>query len=810
MLKNWLKIYWYNTMKHKMYFLLTVVGLAIGIASVVLASLYYLEEASYDQWNPNKNEVYVVESRGNTAVNCSQPFGLGNILKDNYEDVEAYMYYNGVYHTADVEVVNTQYNIEKVLYAQKNFFEFFPFELIYGSKDSAFKNPNDIVIDLLTSEMLFGKNSNPLGKEVKIQDERYTISAVYRIGDNRSSISPQIVVDKISKQEEEYKNDWFNSNFNLLIKTKNKDKTEEDVNSLFTKNFYAVIAQSKGVSVQNLIEKDFKEFYSKQYLRSLNGTRMTSAEYVFPEGITNMLMLRVIIGLSVMLLLLSVFNYINLSLSISLNRTKEVGIRKTVGASRVDIIQQSLFESLLTTGLAVLISIILVELMVPFINTFVGTTIDFSLIKFALLLIALLIGVVLLTGYLPALYLSKQNTLLVLKGLAVRSKGGQVIKNVFLIVQFIIASFFIVSGITVYKQVDFMMNKDLGFKGEQIIGLLFLEEERYESSDNRLNKYFNFKEELKKLEGVEEVSTASSHYGSGALSNIFTYCTYKEEQFLVEQVSMDYNYFDMYQIKIQSGRNISIDIASDSISNVVVNEAFARAMKEPEPIGKYLDISDFKYTIIGVVKDYNNDKLDNAIKPKIYTHFNTNQRVKRNFVYVSVKLNKANIEKTLVAIEKVWKKYNIESKIPFTYDFVDKRYAKTFNRILLEKKVFSILNYIVVFIALFGLFAVSSFTIGTKLREVAIRKVLGAETSGLLRQLSFQYIIYCIIGFGIAVFPSYYFLNKWLENYAYRIEIDWSVYVYSLLLILGLTLLIVISRAYKATRVDVLKYIKYE
>nr|WP_286430076.1 FtsX-like permease family protein [Myroides odoratimimus] len=181
-----------------------------------------------------------------------------------------------------------------------------------------------------------------------------------------------------------------------------------------------------------------------------------------------------------------------------------------------------------------------------------------------------------------------------------------------------------------------------------------------------------------------------------------------------------------------------------------------------------------------------------------------------NFLYVSIKLSKDKIESTLDAVEKIWKKYNIDSKIPFVYEFVDQRYAKTFDRVLLERKVFRVLNYTVVFIALFGLFAVSSFTIGTKLREVAIRKILGAETFGLLRQLTFQYVIYCLVGFGIAVFPSYYFLNKWLENYAYRIEIGWSVYVYSLLLILGLTLLIVISRAYKATRVDVLKYIKYE
>ncbi|WHT74245.1 ABC transporter permease [Myroides odoratimimus] len=811
MLKNWLKIYWYNTMKHKMYFLLTVVGLAIGIASVTLASLYYLEESSYDQWNPYKDEVFVLETKSDQFSIDSQPFGLGYSLKDNYPIVEDYMYYNGVYFQTNVKIDEKEYTIEKVIYAQKNFFSFFPFEFIYGNDKTAFNNPNDIAIELELAELLFGKNVNPLGEEIEIKDVKYSVSAVYRIEhDIRSSMSPNIVIDKLSTEEIASRGDWFTSNYNLVVKTKDKEQARVAIDNLFYEHFYTVLAESKGVSVEEFVETTFKSFYAKSYLLPLNGARMNAIGYFFPEGNTNLLMLKIIVGLSVMILLLSIFNFINLALSQSLNRTKEVGVRKVLGANRGLIISQGLFESFITTGIALLLSVIILELLVPFINVFVGTTIEFSFFKFIGLLSSVLIVVTLLVGMLPALYLDKMDTVSALKGFIYKSTSGRILKNSFLVLQFVIASFFITSGILIHQQVNYMLHKDLGFKGDQVIGVLFDENNQYNESSDRLSKYYNFKEELLQLKGVEDVSTASSHFGSGALSNVFTYHSYQSEQFLVEQIGMDYNYFDLYDIKMKQGRNISCRFASDSINNIIVNEAFVREMKEKEPLGKFIEGKGFKYTIIGVVDDYNNERLANEVKPKIYYHFHTNQRIRNNFLYVSIKLSKDKIEPTLEAVEKIWKKYNIDSKIPFVYEFVDQRYAKTFDRVLLERKVFRVLNYTVVFIALFGLFAVSSFTIGTKLREVAIRKVLGAETFGLLRQLTFQYIIYCLVGFGIAVFPSYYFLNKWLENYAYRIEIGWSVYVYSLLLILGLTLLIVISRAYKATRVDVLKYIKYE
>ncbi len=792
-----------------MYFLLTVIGLAIGISAVILSSLYYLEESSYDQWNPNKDEVYMLMNKGKTVTYSSQPKPLGRTIKENSSAVEDYMYYSSGYTSELVEYKGKGTTIEKVFLTQSNFFSFFPFEFVYGNASTVFKNPNDIAIEQSVSELLFGKGVNSIGNEITLKDKKYIVSGVYSLGKNRGSISPNIVLSDLA-QEVLTNDDWFNSNDALLIRTKEPQKVVDAINNALLENYYKPMALSKGISVEKFLEEFLKNFHTEPELYVLNGLRLSGNESHFPERDANIQMLKIMIGLSVLILVLSVFNYINLTLSQILGRGKEIGIRKAIGANKKDVVLQGLFEALLTVIIALLISIVFVELILPFVNVFVKSAMEFSVLEFWPVLGVILLSTVFIVGGLPALYLANYETLSVLKGSFHRSRKGDFVKNTFLVIQFAIACFFIIGSLLVNQQVNFMLNKDLGFKGDQVIGIPFMNQQRWDEGEGRLHKYFNFKEELLKVPGVEGVAIGSSHFGSTGGSSIFTYYPYKEENILTEQIAMDYEYFDLYEIKMKEGRNISKEFASDSISNVVVNESFVEAMKEDSPIGKFIEGTSYKYQIIGVVTNFNTSGLENRVSPRIYTQLNTNKRVKKQFSIVSIKLNQENVLSALKGIEKVWNKYNVGEKEPFSYEFVDKQFAKTFDRVLLERKVFNVLNYVVLFIALFGLFAVSSFTIGTKLKEVAIRKVLGADTSSLLKRLSMQYVIYCVIGFAIAVFPSYYFLNKWLSNYAFRIEIGWGVFAISFVVILCLTLIIVLSRAYLATRINVLKYIKYE
>ncbi|MDM1396247.1 ABC transporter permease [Myroides odoratimimus] len=817
MLKNWLKIYWYNTMKHKMYFLLTVIGLTLGIASVVLASLYYLEESSYDQWNPNKDEVYLVETVAPNFSMTDQFRPMGRYLKDNYKELDDYMYfgYNGslnfIYNEKTIDVKDT--------YAvQDNYFEFFPFEFVYGNAEKALVNPNDVTIDIKISEALFGEGVNPIGKTIEAinpnydsqGNTRFIISGVYKIGDLRSSFAPNAVMNNLTVKPSE-NDDWTKEfGLKLCVKTKQPDRIKKAIMELRDKYVAIPKAEKDGLTLEQYKEEEpFKYYTGDIVLNKLADARMLpNKRLLFPAGSANVQMLNISVLLSMTILLLSIFNYVNLSLTQVVSRGKEIGMRRVAGGGKRSFYQQSIFETAIVVILSLVLAICIIELILPYINVYLETNITFSFINDLAVLIVIATLVILICGGIPAFFVSRFETVKLLKGNVIETKGGKWLSNGFLVLQFTIACFFIIGSIIVNEQVSYMLNKSLGFKGDQVINIEFLNHNSY--TGKRVTKYASFKVELEKIRGIELVSTSTIGFGNASNGVFGTYHNNGKENLMISNVMIDYDFFDVLEIKLKEGRMLSAQLSSDSLDNVVVNETFVRRMNLTNPLDTSIEQLGKKKTIVGVIQDFNIDRLEAKILPSVYSYMPETKHSYGMYSVIYIKIVPEYFSKTIVDIEKLWKKYNIEDRDVFQYKFVDKQFAETFHKVQMEKRIFNILSIVVVFIALFGLFAVSSFTIGTKLREVAIRKVLGADTFGLLRQLSFQYVIYCLVGFGIAVFPSYYFLNKWLENYAYRIEIGWSVYVYSLLLILGLTLLIVISRAYKATRVDVLKYIKYE
>jgi putative ABC transport system permease protein len=264
----------------------------------------------------------------------------------------------------------------------------------------------------------------------------------------------------------------------------------------------------------------------------------------------------------------------------------------------------------------------------------------------------------------------------------------------------------------------------------------------------------------------------------------------------------------MLKIKMAKGRGLDKKLASDTINSIMINETAAKLMNMKNPIGEEILIRNQKLQIVGVVKDFNLLSPEVKVPPMTFFHMET-LHMAENMNTIYVKLKTGNTWHTIHDIEKFWKT-KVDTEYPFKYDFVDKQYARTYETYVKQKNLFSLLNIVVILIALFGLFALASYSIQRRMKEIAIRKTLGAETNTLLRELSKQYIIYCIIGFLIALFPIHYLLNKWLENFAFRIDITVFPFVLGFAILLALTLIIVLSRAYTATKTDILKYLKYE
>ncbi|MGL5276532.1 ABC transporter permease [Myroides sp.] len=807
MIKNWLKIYWSNVLKSKVYFILTLLSLGIGFASVILSFVHYREEVSYDQTNPNKDNLFTVESKMNADTSWMKlPYPFGSKIKEESSHVIDYTYMNNYYDDGIFFINGEKKAVERVVDVKTNFFEFFPFEIVNGDKKQPFSGPNTAVVSDEYAKTLFG-DKNPVGQTFIYYEQTYTVSAVYKIGENRSSVMANVLINIVDKYEQDALESWGNYSSTIWLKLDSAEyvsDVEKQLADILVRDVYTRLAEEEGVPLEEFVNREQGNRIFK--LHELAGQRMQKQAWLngTPEGATNVGRLYIMIGLSLVILVLAVFNYINLTTAQAISRTREVGIRKTLGATKKNLISQGLFEALMTSLLACIIAFVIIEFTLPWLKVFLNSKIEIELSFMLPWLLLFIVIVVLSVGIIPALFTSSFKTLEVLKGEVNKSKKGKTLKNTMLIVQFTVACFFMIGSYIVYQQVSYMIHKDLGFKGEQVVLIPYYVKVPYEE---RVKTYQSLKEEFLKIKGVEDVSTASIMIASsnGSSSGF----SYNSNWIQGVNAGMDYNYLDMFDIKLKDGRMLSSDYATDTISNIMISERTAYEMREENPVGKVIEWNGAKLTIVGVVKDFNLYGLKANYAPIVYFHLKTISWVGNNIRQLSVKVKSDDVEPVMNEIAKIWERRDL-SDTPFSYEFADKRFAETFEGVKKERDVFMTLNAVVVFVALFGLYSLASFNINNRLREVAIRKVLGASAGSLLKQLSIQYFIMCVTGFAFAVFPSYYFLNKWLNDYAFRIEISALPFVVCFIGIVILTGVVVFIKAWSATKINVLKYIKYE
>ena len=517
-------------------------------------------------------------------------------------------------------------------------------------------------------------------------------------------------------------------------------------------------------------------------------------------------------GLSILIMILSIINYINLATASAIKRAKEVGVRKVLGASKRNIIFQFISETIVIVLFSILLALVIVEISLPYYNELLDKDLKIYGSQFYLQLLFIFGIVVLLGGFFPALYISSFEAQKVLKGNFNRSKTGIWLRNSMLVFQFAIAVFFIIGTTIVHQQVNYLTNKNLGFKGDQVIEIDFLKKFDKQSDASYKNDFFqNYlaaKDRLSRIKGVNQVATGNFSFGNGARSS----SDYAFQNARIQGLNMavDFGMMEMMNIKLLEGRYFNSQYASDTINNVMVNETAVKILGIKQPVGKEIvSRNGEKFKIISVVKDFNLRGPQEKNAPMVFTHLKTMPLMLQGVNSIFVKVKGENIEETMSDIEQFWTT-KVDTEYPLSYEFVDKKYARSFKEYVKQKNLFSILNVVVVLIAIFGLFALASFSMERRLREIAIRKTLGAETNVLLKELSKQYIVFCAAGFAIGVVPAYLLLEKWLENFAYRITIQIFPFAIAFLSLLFLTLIIVLAKAFQVTRIDVLKYLKYE
>ena len=794
---------------NKLFTALNVLGLSVGIAGLIFAILYWNDEQSYNEWNPNKDKVFqVLADLGKGNVWTNVPVTFEPLMKDD-SNIEKTMFCENWYQSPPYKYKGKTHIIDKLFNAQNDFFEFFPFEFLQGSSKTVFQNINSIAVTQKTATLFF-KSENPIGKQIQFEDKIVTVTAIYKIPGN-ATIAPDAIINDMQGRVDDNKSQWGNFNVGWFIKLKDPKKRkdiESKLNNIYFENKTIKDAKEEGISPKELLKKYGSPVFT---LEPLLSTRLHSKGQGTPEGKGNYQFLLIMVGISILILILSIINYVNLSTATAIRRAKEVGVRKIVGATRFDIIKQFLFETVIIVLFSMLLSLVIVELSLPYYNNFLEKKLVILGNQFYLQLLLVFIIVIILAGIFPAIYVSNFETLKVLKGNFGRSKSGIWLRNGMLIGQFSIASFFIIGSYIVYNQVSYLANKDLGFSGEQVMEIFYykptsvFKEKKYEQKI--FAKYLTIKNELSKIEGVKEISTGAFRFGGGNDSS--SSFSYHDVNIQAQNIGLDFGMLEMMQIKMVQGRYFDSKIASDTINSMMVNETALKMMGEKNPIGKIINWNGSKLKIIGIVKDFNLFSPQGKVPPMVFFHVKTIDWMAGNINHFYVKLKNENMEQTIANIEKFWAK-NVKTDYPFDYDFVDKAYARTYETYVKQKNLFSLLNVIVILIALFGLFSLASFSIQRRMKEIVIRKTLGAETGVLLKELSKQYLIFCVIGFLIALFPVCYLLNLWLENFAFRIDISVIPFIVGFIVLLILTLVVVLSRAYQATHVEVLKYLKYE
>lgn len=773
------------------------------MATLIFAILFWNDEHSYDQWNPEKDRIFsVLNDIGNNNIWTTNAATTGPMLKAVSSDVESYCYFYSGYAKDVILYQGKKEMFNKIFTAQSNFFSFFPYQFIHGNPKTAIQDVNSIALSEEAAERLFGKE-NPMGKIVKYDNRIFTVRGVYRLNE-KSSVMPEAVTTVIDYDLQRTKDEW-SYHYGLVLKLKNPNATQaivKTINRIFFDNCTKVYAKQEGITVNEFIKKYGEPV--KSSLLPLPEAKLYNGSTPFSEPNGNLQYLFIFMGLSILILVLSIVNYINLATANAIKRAKEIGVRKISGAGKSQIIAQFVFETALIAAFSALLALVFVEVLMPYYNAFLEKDLRLIGAQFYMQLIVITLIVILLSGVLPAIYVSNFEVLKVLRGNFSRSKKGIWLRNGMLVLQFAIAVFFIIGSFIVYKQVNFMAEKDLGFKGAQVLDITF----KARKEGTQYKRYKTIKPQMMQIKGVEGVSTAL--FAMGSQENSWSSINYKNDKpFLVQEMAMDFDMLDMLDIKLLKGRKLSPTFSSDTISSVLINEETAKLIGEKDPINKTIIWRDEKMKIVGIVNNFNYFGFESQISPMIFFYVNKISGVKDDIRHIFVKVSPNDMSQTISDLNKFWAE-KVDTEYPFEYGFVDKNYARNFKKYENQRNLFALLNIIVILIAVFGLFALASFSMERRSKEIAIRKTLGAETNILLKELSRQYVIFCIIGFIIGIIPAYILLQKWLENFAFRIDIPVLPFVFAFFFLLFLTLTIVLTKAYQVTKIDVLRYLKYE
>jgi putative ABC transport system permease protein len=805
MVHIWFKIFFRNQQKNGLNTFINISGLTMGLAVLLIVLLYLKEEQSYNQWNPNKEDVYRVNLKQAKSGEVWYTVNAGMYLtfpKEIPEVTEALMV-KPFYRSRVIQFNDVFEFTDKTIITEPQFFDFFPFEIIEGATQKFTETRSHIALSEAYAARIF-KGDKAIGNSVKIGNKNYVVACVYKIPKN-SHQEPDLLI----QFEKDFEVHWGNHNNELFCSVAKgtdvailKQKMDQIIHKI-----YKAIAEENGITAE---EFDNRYGIPTVLLDQLDTIYLhNTAKRAGASGTGNYQLLMILLGLSLLLIVISCVNFINLSLATASQRAKEVGVKKTLGVSKKQLQIQYVLEIVLQGLISFVFAMVIVEVALPFFNDFVQKEISilhtdlFATIGGTALLISLFVGSI------PAIYLSNFKSIAVLKGSVAKSKKGNLARNLMLGLQFLISGFFIISMLIVGNQVQFMMEKELGFDTEQLLSV-----DVY-PIDNKYKKYLLTRDLLSKNKNITHVSSSMFVPGEGWVSGTGLRHKKNDVDFNAASNLVDYNYIDFAKIRLLKGRNFSKNRTSDTINKIIINETAAKKLGiYKSPIGEVLHLGWLEdnqpgLEVIGMVKDYHFDGFDTEIGPMFFTLWESFDFTKTWLPAIQFKIKPTSINQTISEIEDFWKN-NVDATYPFSYEFLDQKFAKTYKKYKQQQTMFLVLSIIVIIISLLGLFALATLTIQQRLKEVAIRKTLGASANEIMFQLLKSFLKIVLISSILLVPIGYFFMQNWLNNFAYSIEMPLLPFIITPIILIVLVFGVVGFKAYKATKIDLITYLKFE
>lgn len=801
MLKNYFKTAFRNLMKNKTFSFINIVGLATGMAACIIIMLFVTYERSFDNFHTKNiyrlNEVQKFEGMVASQKVALSMFPMGPTLKKEFPEIKNF---TRIHWNDKVQMTykDKRMYLPSAFFVDSTFFELFDFKLLDGNRTAVLQKPNSAVLTQASAEKLFGKE-NPIGKTITHYENDTTSFVVTGIVQNVPQNS-QLQFDALFSFSTIYSGhpdmmnnwggNWLDTYFDLVPGTNTK---------LLEKKFPAYLKEHM---TRNDNWKNYELFLLplKEVHANASDIGLDYLNYQkFDKNYTT-----IFFAIALTVLLIACVNFMNLATARSAERAKEVGIRKSIGAYRWQLGFQFISEAILLSLMALVLAIALVKLFLPMVSALSRRNLDFPVLSNPLVLILILLGAVvigIISGLYPAVYLSSFQPVKVLKGSAQTGKNKSRLRNILVIGQFATAIFLMIATVFLMRQLNFMENRDTGFNRDEVVTVPF--------DDATYKNYSAMKQDLLANSLVSGVTAAQDQLGSHLdQSGIEFHGDGPVRRLTSTRLIVDPDYLNLYKISLILGRNFSKEKSANG-KEYIINEALAKELLKDNPKAKIESLLgkgfgfDSAGKIVGIARDFN----FNSLHYKIETMFMFNQ-LEWGYNTMSVKINGSKAHDAVSFIGSVWKKYSPDR--PFEYQFLDEHFEEMYMADTQITKIVAVLAILAIIISCLGLFGMASYSAEKRVKEIGIRKVLGASVSGIVGMLSKDFLKHVLIATIIAWPLAWYCINRWLQDFAYRVNVSWWVFAIAGIAAILIALITISFQAIRAATANPVKSLRTE